>query len=486
MHALNRRSFLKGALGSAAAAATIPMLDARSYARVLGANDRLRIGVAGVNGRGMSHVGAYQGMKDVELAYLIDPDKKVLERRLSDVKKKQPDCPTVCLTDVRKALEDKNLDAISTASPNHWHALMVIWSAQAGKHCYVEKPACHDVYQGQVAVAAAKKYKTVIQHGTQQRSSDGRASLMKAIQEGKFGKLKISHGLACKSRGGIGHKDFCDPPATLDWDLWRGPACLDKFHPNYVHYNWHWFWATGNGELNNQGTHQLDVARWALDPSLTAPVRVMALGGRFMWDDQGQTPNTMFGLAEFPNGQWMFFNVRNYGHKGYVAQVDNYFYFADGGKIVKGEYFPKGSTKGEKVKTDKVQITPGGAFGSFIAACRANKPEMSNADMVTSHYSCLPGHLMNISYRLGEKVPFNAKAGRFGDNKDAAEQFMALHEMMRGAAGVPEDKAQYTVGPWLSFDPKTETFTGERADEANKMLREPYREGFEPPAPDKV
>ena len=483
---LNRRSFLKGALGVSAAAAAGSLVTAKIYARTLGANDRLRVAVCGINGRGSGHLGSYLGMKDAEVAYLVDVDSKVLDKRLAEVKKKvQYEIKAVA--DVRKALEDKNLDAISVATPNHWHALMVIWAAQAGKHCYVEKPACHDVFQGRVAVEAWKKYKVVVQHGTQQRSDSGRAAMIKAIQSGKFGKLAISHGFACKGRGGIGHKDFCDPPANLDWNLWRGPACLDKFHPNYVHYNWHWFWATGNGELNNQGTHQLDVAQWALDPAVTHPVRVMALGGRFMWNDQGETPNTMFGLAEYPNGQWIFFNVRNYSsYKGYKAQVDNYFYFADGGKIIGGQYFPKGSDKGEKVSTEKVEITPGGAFGSFVAACRAGKPEMANGDMLVAHHSCLPGHLMNISYRLGEKVPFNAKAGRFGDNKAAAEEFLKLHEMMKGDAGVPEDKSQYIVGPWLTFDQKTEKFTGERADEANKLLRDPCREGFQPPEADKV
>jgi len=485
MSRITRRTFLKSSVAGAAASVLIG--GTKASGMILGANDRFRIGVCGLNGRGNSHAGAYVGMKDVELAYVIDPDRKVLDRAVANYSKKAKGYEVKGLTDVRKALEDKDLNAISVATPNHWHSLMVILAAQAGKHCYVEKPASHDIREGRVAVEAWKKYGVVVQHGTQQRSSSGRARQIKAIQDGKFGKLKVSYGYACKKRNGIGEKPVSDPPANLDWDLWRGPAAIDKFHANYVHYNWHWFWETGNGELNNQGTHQLDVAQWAISPDQTHPVRAMAIGGRFLWNDQGTTPNTLFGIAEYPNGQYVFFNVRNVNYKGYQNQVMNEFYFEDGGFMNdRGSYTPPKGKTAEKVDLPDVKITDGGAFGSFIAAARAGKPEMSNADMYQAHLSCVVGHLINNSYRLGEKVPFNAKAGRFGDNKDAAEHFMKLHEIIRDGMGVPEDKAEYVVGPWLSFDPKTERFTGERADEANKLVKDPNRSGFVVPEADKV
>jgi predicted dehydrogenase len=368
------------------------------------------------------------------------------------------------------------------ATPNHWHSLMAIWAAQAGKHSYVEKPASHDIYEGRVAAEAYKKYGVIVQHGTQQRSSGGRANQIKAIREGKYGKLKVSYGYCCKPRGGIEHKKVTAPPEHLDWNLWRGPAAIEDFHGNYVHYNWHWFWATGNGDLNNQGTHQLDVARWALDEDQTNPVRAMAIGGRFQWEDQGETPNTMFAIAEYPNGQYVFFNVRNVNYKGYPREVMNEFYFEDGGWIdSKGKYHPAGSKEPEKVEVSPAEITGGGTFGSFIAACRAGDQGMINGNMEEAHYSCVTGHVMNLSYRLGKEVPFNAKAGRFGDDKAAYEHFMKLHAIMKDGVGVPEDEANYVVGPWLTFDPKTERFTGDYAQEANALLRDPNRKGFEVP-----
>jgi predicted dehydrogenase len=475
-----RRNFLKSA-AVAGLATSFTIAGTKASARVLGANDRLRIGVCGLNGRGQHHAGAYAGMGNVELAYVIEPDKNVRNAaagRYAGAKG---------VADVREALDDKNLDAISVATPNHWHSLMVIWAAQAKKHCYVEKPASHDIYEGRVALEAWKKYGVVVQHGTQQRSDPRRAAQIKAIRDGKFGKLKISYGYCCKPRGGIGIKGVGDPPAHLDWNMWRGPAVIDEYHGNYHPYNWHWFWATGNGDLNNQGTHQLDVAQWAIDEDQTHPVRAMALGGRFNYKDQGETPNTMFGIAEYPNGQSVFFNVRNVGYSGYQRQVKNEFYFEDGGWMDNdGTYYKKGSTKGEKVDFPAVEITGGGCFGSFVAACRAGKPEMSNADMDVAHHSCVVGHLMNDSYRIGKPVPFNAKAGQFGDDKAAYEHFMKLHEITRDGCGVPENEANYTVGPWLNFDPKTERFTGDHADEANKLLRDPQRKGFEIPDVDKV
>lgn len=479
MSHLTRRRFVQ----ASASLAAIPLLGYTP--RVLGANDRIRVAVVGLHGRGQAHTNEYIKLDGVEVAALVDPDLKVLANAVADVEKKTGKAP-MGETDLRKVLENKNIDAISIATPNHWHALMTIWGAQAGKHVYVEKPMSHDIGEGRIAVEAQKKYGVVVQHGTQRRSSQREAQLARDIKAGKYGKLKISYGYCCKPRNGIGHKAVSTPPDNLDWNLWRGPANIDDYHANYVHYNWHWFWETGNGDLNNQGTHELDAAQWAIDDDQVHPVKAMAIGGRFAWDDQGVTPNTMFALAEYANGQQVFFNVRNVNYDGYQRQVMNEYYFEDGGKIVGGKYYPNGSTKHEEVNVEPVTITPGGAFGSFINAVRANDPALSNADALTAHRSCTLGHLMNNSYRLGEQVPFNKKAGRFGDNTAAAEHFAKLHEVMADGVGVPVEGNHYTVGPTLTFDPEREVFTGDHADAANKLVKDTNRAEFAVPDADKL
>ncbi|MDD4019458.1 MAG: Gfo/Idh/MocA family oxidoreductase [Kiritimatiellae bacterium] len=481
MSQLTRRCFLQSS-SAAMAGSSVLLCGTKASGRVLGANDKIRVAVVGVNGRGNNHIQELLKLPDAEIAYLVDPDQSVLARRLKEVEtaSKGLQKPRGA-ADLRRVLEDKNVDAISVATPNHWHALMTIWGAQAGKHVYVEKPMSHDILEGRVAVAAQKKYGVVVQHGTQNRSNAKIAGLHEAIKAGKFGRLKISYGYCCKARASIGFKPVEAPPAELDWNLWRGPAEVAAFHRNFVHYNWHWFWETGNGDLNNQGTHQLDIARWALDDDQTHPVKAMAIGGRFLWKDQGVTPNTMFAMAEYPNGQQVFFNVRNVKYEGYETQVENEYYFEDGGRIIRNKYYPKGSREGVDVKVEPGKVTPGGPFGAFLAAVRANDPAMANGNAVDAHNACVLGHVMNNSYRLGKQVPFNAKAGAFGDNKDACEHFLRLHEIMRAGVGLPEAGNSYTVGPVLSFDPKTERFVGDQAKEANALLKDPNRKGFEIP-----
>lgn len=482
MARINRRKFVQGS----AAGVGLILAGTRASGRVIGANDRLRIAVAGLNGRGRSHMAGWMGQKNVEITYLIDPDENVRNGARQNVAaKSKGEMSPKAVADVREALADKTLDAISVATPNHWHSLITIWAAQAGKHVYVEKPMSHDVGEGRVAWEAQKKYGVVVQHGTQSRSNAKIAGLHEQIQAGKFGKLKISYGYCCKPRGGIGQKSAGPPPSNLDWSLWKGPAQIDNYHGNFVHYNWHWFWKTGNGDLNNQGTHQLDIARWALDKDQTHPVRVMALGGRFQWDDQGETPNTMFAMAEYPNGQYCFFNVRNVNYKGYQRQVENEYYFEDGSRIVRGKHYAKGSSDGVKLDIPNGKITPGGNWGAFIAACRAGKPEMANGTAEDAHYGCVLGHLMNNSYRLGKTVPFNAKAGRFGDNADAHDHFMRLHDVMSKGVGV-KDGAEYTVGPTLTFDGASESHVGDHADAANALLKDTNTKGFEVPESSKV
>jgi predicted dehydrogenase len=483
VHRPTRRQFLAHSLLAAGTAAC-----AAPSAHVLGANERLRIAVAGTNGRGRAHIAGFGKLPNVDIAYVIDPELGAREKGMREVEKRAGDGPlgTKAIADVRQALDDPTVDALAIATPNHWHSLMTIWGAQAGKHVYVEKPMSHDIAEGRAVVAAQRRYGVVIQHGTQRRSDARLAGLSAAIKAGRWGRLSIAYGYCCKPRAGIGSKPPAAPPPGLDWALWKGPAVVEHYHQNLVHYNWHWFWPTGNGDLNNQGTHELDVARWAIDDDQVHPVRARAIGGRFQWHDQGETPNTMFAIAEYGNGQRVFFNVRNVDHKGYRNQVENEYYFEDGGRIVRGVYHPPGGKQGEKVEVPDGAVTPGGSFGSFVTAVREGRPERANGDAETAHRSCVLGHLMNVSYRLGQPAPFDAAAGRFGDDADAAAHFGALHSVMRDGAGVPVDGARYTVGPWLGFDPARERFTGEHAAAADELGADRRNEGFELPAPAEV
>jgi predicted dehydrogenase len=477
----NRRRFLQTSVATSALLIT----GTRASGGIDGANDRVRIAILGCNGRGQAHLQGFMGQKNVEIAYVVDPDQTVLARTLTAIDKKLDGASTTKgVADFRKVLDDPSIDAISIATPNHWHSLMTILAARAGKHVYVEKPLSHDVVEGRVAVEAQKKYGVVVQHGTQRRSDAGIAGLHQALKSGKLPRLKIAYGYCCKPRNSIGFKESSAPPATLDWNLWKGPAVIEHYNPNYVHYNWHWFWETGNGDLNNQGTHQLDVARWAIDDDQTHPVRAMAIGGRFLWKDQGVTPNTMFAMAEYPNGQMVFFNVRNVNYEGYKTQVCNEYYLEDGSVITgEGKYQIKrpGSDSFEPLDLEPGAVTPGGNWGSFIAAVRAGAPKMANGNVTDAHYGCVLGHVMNNSYRLGTQVPFNAKAGRFGDCKAAAEHFEKLHTIMRDGVGIPEDGSHYTLGPMLTFDPATERFTGDHAEKANRLLKDPNNAGFQVP-----
>ncbi|MFV2068101.1 MAG: Gfo/Idh/MocA family protein, partial [Pirellulales bacterium] len=294
MSRTTRRTFLKRAAAASAAFSTFTISGTKSSGRVIGANDTLRIAVAGIHGRGQSHMDAYTSLDHVEVVTLVDPDRSLFDSRSKRIQSRGGKAPK-CVQDVREVLDDPRVHAVSIATCNHWHSLMTIWACQAGKDVYVEKPLSHNLSEGRKAVEAARKYERVVQHGTQQRSSEERARQIAAIRSGQYGKLLVAKGYCCKPRWSIGFKDPEAPPADLDFNLWLGPAPQQPFHRNLVHYNWHWFWDTGNGDTGNQGVHEMDVARWGIEGA-TLPQRVWSMGGRYVPDgkngkDQGQTPN---------------------------------------------------------------------------------------------------------------------------------------------------------------------------------------------------
>ncbi len=475
MSQMNRRSFLKRSLAAAGGVYAIGGTDV--LGRVLGANETVRVGVAGLNGRGESHVSEFAKMKGVEVVYLIDPDTRTFGKRTKQVEERGGRRPQ-CVQDIRKAIEDKNLDAVSVATTNHWHSLITIWACQAGKDVYVEKPLSHNLHEGRVAVEAARKFNRIVQHGTQSRSSERKARVAALIKSGKLGKLLVSRGLCYKPRGSIGVRPPSPPPSEVDFDLWLGPAPEQPHHANLVHYNWHWFWDFGNGDIGNQGVHEMDIARWAI-PGATLPKSVIGLGGRFGYVDQGETPNTQIALFDFGETQ-LIFEVRGLKTEGlHGEKVGNIFHLEEGTIIGDGKFIPKGRDKAEPLPKIDVEVRrgPGGGhFANFIECVRSRKVEDLNADVLEAHYSSALCHLANISYRLGETVPFEPRTKAFGENKEAYDALERAQEHLAKGNGLQLDGLKYRLGRKLAVDAKAETITGDR--EAAKLLTRSYRAPF--------
>jgi predicted dehydrogenase len=478
MSKLTRRTFLKATAAASTAFPLFTIAGTKASGRVIGANDTIRIGVAGINSRGTAHIGGFAPQENVDVTYLIDPDTRLFESRSKQVEAKGGNRPT-CVQDIRKALDDSNLDAVSVATCNHWHSLITIWACQAGKDVYVEKPISHNVFEGRKCVEAAKKYNRIVMHGTQQRSSQGRANEMAAIQSGNYGKLLVSKGYCCKPRWSIGFKDVENTPAELDFNIWLGPSKLQPFHRNLVHYNWHWFWETGNGDIGNQGVHEIDVARWAIKDG-TLPKGVWSLGGRFIpgeegLQDQGQTPNMQMSVYDYGD-VILLFEVRGLvGKEGVPNNVSNEFYTSEG-MIRGGKFYPKSGGDAVSIKGEGRKLAGGGdPFAAFTTAMRSRRPEDNNADAETAHLSAALCHLGNISYRLGTTAAFDKQAKSLGDNKQVVESFENIRENLK-AVDVQLDGREYTVGRELAFDPVKEQFLGD--DEANALLTRNYRKPF--------
>ena len=427
-----RRTFLKT---GAAALAT-----AASARRVLGANDRIRVAVCGLRGRGWDHVRGYKPIAGVEVAYFCDADENVLNKRLADAETLGMTKPQTYV-DFRKLIEDKNVDAVSIATPNHWHSLMGIWAAQAGKDIYCEKPCSHNWWEGRQLVRAVDKYKVICEHGSQCRSSLAIREAMDQMQSGLIGNVYMARGLCYKWRDTIGRAMPEAIPAGVHYDLWTGPAPMKPFTKNRFHYNWHWIWDTGNGDLGNQGIHELDLARWGLGVEI--PIKVTAIGGHFLFDDDQETPNTITAIYEFrtPEGKtkMMNFEVRGwmtnheaeigtpqfeggdvpaagitaaapkqkslgpasgkpstignlyYGSKGYLA-ISNYGAY----KSFLGPNNEPGPAKEAPVRNEH--------FVNFIECMRSRKTEDLHAPIREGYLSSTLVHLANASYRLGRTI----------------------------------------------------------------------------------
>jgi predicted dehydrogenase len=473
MKPITRRAFLKTSIAGAGwVVAGLPA------AKVLGANDDIRVAVVGFHGQGRSHIKNWVGMKGVRLVALCDVDEHVLNGVADQLDR--DNIKVERYTDVRKLLENRDIDAISIATPNHWHSLITIWACQAGKDVYVEKPCSHNISEGRKSVEAARKYKRIVQHGTQNRSSSDWAKRIAAAQSGKYGKLLVSKGYCCKPRWSIGFKPIEAPPEYLHFDLWLGPAPTEPYHANLVHYNWHWFWPTGNGDIGNQGVHEIDLARWAIKGS-TLPKSVVSMGGRWVdgpgFKDQGETPNMELCVYDFGESLLVFETrglVENGLSGSYPGKVTVEFYL-EAGAIKGDQFFPKGSDKPEPLVEVDYSVHPNGNFGNFMDCVRSRKWEELNADILQGHYSAALCHLGNISYRLGKDVPFAERPAIFQENEIVSGSMRTILENTE-ALGVKPEQATYCLGPKLEFDPEAERFVNNA--KADQFLTRQYRAPF--------
>ena len=481
MKDLSRRRFLEDSLAllTVGAAGIAPIVaPAATIRRRRGPNEQLRVAVVGVHGQGMSHVGSLLGMSDVTIAAICDADTACFARPVREIEAKTGRTPRT-YQDIRKLLEDKEIDAISSATPNHWHALIAIWSMQAGKDVYIEKPASHEVVEGRRMIEAARKYGRICQVGTQSRSTAGMREAMEFLHSGKLGKIRLARALCYKPRGSIGLAGGPQtPPSTVDYDLWLGPAPMVQPTRRQFHYDWHWFWDYGNGDLGNQGVHEMDKARWGLGKS-TLPKSVMTIGGRFGYKDDGQTPNTEVIFLDWDDAR-IIFEVRGLSTPALNgARVGNIWYGTEG-ILVAPSY--SSATAYDNSGTIIRKFDGGGSHHrNWVNAIYSRDPADLNCDIAEGHLSAALCHMGNISLRTGSLQPFDTTTKRFGDDKDAHETIGRTEEHL-AANGVVLSDTRYMLGRKLAINAGAENFGGDHA--ANALLTRRYRKPYI--VPDKV
>lgn len=434
----SRRNFLKKAAKGAVVAAVAPTALKAEVPTILpasakGANDRIRVAVLGINGRGKSHIQEVMGLSDkanVEVVTLCDPDMVILKERANDFEKKYGKKVAI-EQDFRKVYDDSTIDAVTLATPNHWHALQTIMACQAGKDVYVEKPGTHDIGEGRKMIEAAYKYNRIVQHGVQLRSSVAIREAVKHLEDGLIGRVYMSRGLVYRWRPSIGDKGISQVPEGLDYNLWCGPAPMRPFTRNLVHYNWHWHWNYGNGDVGNQGIHETDLCMWGLGVD-SLPERITSMGGKFLWDDCKEVPEIQTSIYHYPKQKKIIqFEVRNWcTNLEDGAGVGNIFYGDKGYMVVKGygtyeTYLGQKREKGPS-RSEKGELTL--HFKNWFDAIRARDMSIQNGPVQTAHLASSLAHLGNISDRLGLQLEFDPVAERFIGNGEAEANSMIDRE----------------------------------------------------------
>lgn len=462
MNSLTRRQFVKTAAVGAGAFALMPT------ARVLGANDDIRVALIGLGGRMNGLNRSFSKIEGLRVVALCDPDLD----HIAKFAQMHPQAYTS--QDVRDVLDRDDVDAIICAAPNHWHALITIWACQAGKHVYMEKPVSHTIDEGTRMTAAARKYDRIVAAGFQNRSDTGLIPFYEKLHAGEYGKVVQARVLCSKPREGIGKLDSpMVMPDSVDRDLWVGPAADQPIMRPRLHYDWHWDYNTGNGDIGNQGPHELDLARWALGDPMSLPQTVECAGGRY-WDDAGNTPNVL--LARFQYGEAELIaeavNLKIPPYKGQnvglVITCENAeFRGGRGGGTV---YDPQGNA---------IETWEGNGYlhyPKFIRALRDNDASVLTSEVESAAYSAGIAHQVNIAFRVGQTASLEQVRAAYGDHANLSEALGRFRAAM-DQAGVPAD-APWTLGPRLSFDSQAMRFTGELAEPANALISKEYRAGF--------
>ena len=460
---LNRRDFLK-TTSLTGLALTAPSLN------VLGANDDLRLAVIGLGGKGGQHVERFSQAPGVRVTALGEPDPKRLAAHADKLKQRGTTAFTA--TDPRLVLEREDVDAVVIATPNHWHALLTVWALRAGKDVYVEKPVSHSVGEGARMVEEAQRAGRIVQSGTQYRSCPGLRGAAAWLQEGHIGKPLWAHIVWFEHRPPIGK---CAPfiPTDLDYDLWCGPAPLEPLTRPKLHYDWHWFWSTGDGDLGNSGIHAFDACRMFI-PGAVFPRRLIGLGGRFTYDDAAQTPNTQFTLMEYPQLPVVLEN-RNLSMEKDAVVMDRFRGVQEGFVLqYEGGYFA-GFRMGGAVfdNTGKLIRRFQGDNGeghqaNFLKALRSRKTSDLNAPIFEGHVSSAVCHLGNLSYRLSRPGDAQACQAALGNRPPVAEGFPRLVQSLEGI-GVDLAKTPFALGPWLELDTHTGDIRGADGGDAGQL-----------------
>ncbi|MCY2989984.1 MAG: Gfo/Idh/MocA family oxidoreductase [Planctomycetota bacterium] len=497
MKRTTRRDFLKTSVTGGLALGLPNLGVAQRRLQAAGPNAEVRVAVVGlggidtiggVGGRGRQLIRRLQEVPGARVVALCDVDQAVLDQEVQPFKDRHE--VVGAYTDIRKLLDDKRIDAVAIATPNHWHALATIWACQAGKDVYVEKPFSYNIWEGRQMVAAARKFGRMVQVGTQSRSSEVLRQAIEYLRSGEVGPIRYAHAIVYRARDGIGKVGAPAPVSpTVDYDLWCGPAPRTPLLRQQLHYDWHWFWSTGNGEIGNNGAHSIDVCRWALG-QLQPPPRAMSIGGRFAFHDDGETPNTQIALLDYQPAP-LICEIRNVKAAKGTDTLGKFRNLSQGVVIdCAGGYFAGDAsggtvfdTQGRKIKEFRDDRKPHelalsiSHLANFVAAVRSRNIGDLHAEALQGHISAACSHIANASYRIGQRSEPHAILETIRSNRELADAFERCREHLQ-ANGVDLAVTPAVAGPWVTLDSTQERFVGEFADQANEVSQRAYRKPF--------